>query len=95
MYMMNHNNDQSTYAGSSCRQPQPYRSALDLANSANGVAGALINIMQHANKCEGKFKKYPTVVWLNSINLPEPIKLPLLPDIDIGPFVAQGEMNGL
>lgn len=47
--------------------------------------------MQHANTCKGKFAKYPTVVWLNSINLPG--KPPLLPDN--GPFKAQRLLNGL
>jgi hypothetical protein len=98
MYMMNHNGETS-YSGDFCLRPVS-PTFVNLFNRAvkpptipiPGVKPpAPLEIVQHANTCKGKFAKYPTVVWLNSINLPEkPLLLP-----DNGPFEAQRLLNGL
>ena len=98
MYMMNHNGETS-YSSDFCRRPVS-PTFVNLFNRAvkpptipipDVKPPAPLEIVQHANTCKGKFAKYPTVVWLNSINLPG--KPPLLPDN--GPFKAQRLLNGL
>ena len=98
MYMMNHNGETS-YSSDFCRRPVS-PTFVNLFNRAvkpptipipDVKPPAPLEIVQHANTCKGKFAKYPTVVWLNSINLPEkPLLLP-----DNGPFEAQRLLNGL
>jgi hypothetical protein len=88
MYTLNHYNEFPPRSGGPCRVSETNALLLRATNSADGVRNLLVGIMQHANTCKGKFKKYPSVVWLNSINQPALLKLN-------DAFVAQRELNGL